>query len=204
MLVSVVIFGLILLTFIWIASRVLNRNKLLNAYYQPNAEENIFLPAARITGIAYLLLIIGFGFAAAAIWQFNWPFNFNEDATYITLIAFVFSLMVITVALRLYMIRNGVIQMQFIATGIWVPNLQPPVRRHLFLDLLANKKFKIIEYKTICRAEHRETLSGSQIVLIETTGSTTLAVYIDDQYDADKLIKKINNKATGIDVLNVD
>jgi hypothetical protein len=204
MLVSVVIFGLILLTFTWIASRVLNRNKLLNAYYQPNAEENIYLPPARITGIACLLLIIGIGFATAAIWQLNWPFNIKEAATYITLIAFAFSLLGIIFALRLYMIRNGVIQMQFVETGIWVPDFQPPVRRHLFLDLLSNKRFKLIEYKTICKAEHRQTLSGSQIVLIETTGSTTLAVYIDDQYDAAKIINKINNKAKGIDVLNVD
>ena len=203
MLTSVVIFGLILLTFTGIAFSVLNRNKLLSTYYQPNADENIYLPPARITGIACLLLIIGAVFAAAAIWQLNWPFNFNETATYVTLIALAFSLLVIIVALRLYSIKNGVIQMQFVGTGIWVPDLQPPIRRHLLLDLLSNKKFKLVKYEKICRAEHRETLSGSQIVLIETTGSSTLAVYIEDQYDAYKLIEKINAKATGIDVMNV-
>ena len=82
--------------------------------------------------------------------------------------------------------------------------MQPPVRRHLFFDLLFNREFKLIEYKFICRAEHRETLSGSQIVLITTTGSLTLAVYVEDKYDADKLIEKINNKATGIDVMKID
>ena len=203
MLISIGTVAFLLLAFGIFIFQLFKKNKVIKPYYQQVFEENIHLPPARITGIACLLMLIGSAFATATLYFLQWPFNFYSFNLYINLVALAFSFMMIYYALHLYLVRNGVIQLQFTKRGIWVPDLQPPVRRHLFLDLLTNKKFKLIEYNNICRAEYRETLSGSQVVLIETTGSTTLAVYLEDKYDADKIIKKINNRATGIDVMNI-
>jgi hypothetical protein len=40
-------------------------------------------------------------------------------------------------------------------------------------------------------------------MVIETTGSSTLAFYAEDKHDADKLIKKVNARATGIDLMSI-
>lgn len=59
MIASVITFGLLILTFAWVSTRLLKNNRPSTTYYQPNAEENIYLPPGRITGIACLLLIAG-------------------------------------------------------------------------------------------------------------------------------------------------
>jgi hypothetical protein len=201
MIISVLIFALIVAAF-GCTIYYLYKKSTLRALTLPDDKgQNIYLPPARITGIACLLMLAGTTFGTIALIQLQWPFNFSSTYFYITLGAFLFSLCIIAYALHLYLIRERIVQLQFTDTGIWVADLKPANRRYLFLDLLYNKSFALIKYADICRAELRDTLAGPKIVLITITGITPIAFYAEDKQDAVGVIQAINNKATGIDVM---
>jgi hypothetical protein len=82
-----------------------------------------------------------------------------------------------------------------------VADLKPANRRYLFLDLLYNKSFVFIKYSDICRAELRDTFTEYKVVLITITASIPVAFYAEDKQDAEKIIEKVNNRATGMDLM---